>query len=587
MTGLKRRAMLALCVAFTISGAAQADVLDKVPADAWSVLKVNHLSQTSKRIGAIADKLGLSFMRPELADPLAVLKKEMRITAGMDDDGDVAIVQLDPTGKRQEDAMLVLLPVKDYAALIGGLRGATTEGALTTYKRAGQTLYFTDWGTHAAISANKDLVTAPPSKTLALSPRVKAKGDTGDISLIANAEALAPTLLAQLNEARADAKKAAPEEQAKRVNIDEKYMPAINEGIDRAFGIGETVLNDARQAAVNWSFTENGIGTSFVAEFKPDSYLARTIGTLTPADSSLLTGLSGEGFLFAAGVANSPEVITRLIDDIAGPVLAKLPEGDELSAKVQAFAADGKSLIAQVKTARTVAFNTANQPQSAVVVDVGGDSFLDDLRAFNEKHQPMLRQLQNRATKLDWQQTVAKEARVIDGVKFDRVTVELLGDSESAKFMRDAMTRQRGTDKLEHYIGLVDGKLILFSETTDETIKPVIAAAKSGDESLTKLVGLKSVSDSLPKPRLAELYLTGEPILRAGFGLAATMGQPIRLPDDLDLMFPADLQPIGLVVSRNDASIEADSYVSTDLIQAIITAALQQFGNQGINGGGI
>lgn len=589
------RAVLALCAALALSGAARADVLEKVPADAWTVIKVNHLAETSAKFGKLAETLGWAFMEPGLADPLGMIKREMRINAGLDDDGEFAIVQLDPKGKRPDRSVITLIPTKDYAALVGGLPGAAAEGEITVYRRGGMTFYIADWGGYAALSPTKDLIAAAPAETLKLAPRTQEKWTSSDISVFANINALREPLTAALESQYAEVSREAPQEVAEKVRVDPKYLPAINQGIDRFFEVGRAFLRDSDGAVVSWTLSDEGVTNSVVAEFKPDSYLRKTLGAFQGTETSLLGNLPGESFLLAGGVVNSPEAISKLIDDVAGPILEKLPADDELSTNLRGFLADAKALLGQVRSFRTVLLGGDGPAQQAAVLDVSSDTFVADLRAFGAKYQAMGSQLRAAVGKAQgpdagtWAQTITPDAKVVDGVNFDRVTFELQGDGEAATQRRDALVRQFGTDKLEHYVGVVDKKILTFSKATDEVISSLIAAVKSGDASLAKLEHVQQVSDALPKPRTAEIFITGEAIFRGIAGLAPAVADvpAMRVPHDLDLQLPPDLQPLGITIGGKDGTVEIDSFLPTPLMQALVTAALQHFTGQMMNGGGV
>src|SRR5690348_5227255 len=117
MKRMKMRAMLALDAAMSIAGYANADVLEKVPDGAWNVVKFSNLAATSKKVATLSEKLGLTFFQPALSDPLGTIKKELRITNGLNDDGELAIVMLDPKGGRPENSFMLLIPTNDFKAL--------------------------------------------------------------------------------------------------------------------------------------------------------------------------------------------------------------------------------------------------------------------------------------------------------------------------------------------------------------------------------------------------------------------------------------------------------------------------------------
>src|SRR5256885_16926259 len=93
---------------------AQAQVLQQVPADALVVIKFNKLKATSDKIAALAQKLGIAQMNPDMADPLGKMQAEAGIKEGVDPAGDAALVLLNGKMDEQKPPGLVLIPVTDY-----------------------------------------------------------------------------------------------------------------------------------------------------------------------------------------------------------------------------------------------------------------------------------------------------------------------------------------------------------------------------------------------------------------------------------------------------------------------------------------
>src|SRR5687767_4993690 len=82
---------LMVCVVLTLSPIARAQALKNLPADALVVLKLNKPDAVSKKIGAMAQRLGLAQMEASFADPLGALKKQLNLNDSFDANGEVAI----------------------------------------------------------------------------------------------------------------------------------------------------------------------------------------------------------------------------------------------------------------------------------------------------------------------------------------------------------------------------------------------------------------------------------------------------------------------------------------------------------------
>src|SRR5689334_10845463 len=75
---ISRRVVLALTLVIAAAASAGAQVLDQVPAGSWVVVKVKNLTETNTKLAGFLKDLGLDQMVPEMADPLASLKKELK-----------------------------------------------------------------------------------------------------------------------------------------------------------------------------------------------------------------------------------------------------------------------------------------------------------------------------------------------------------------------------------------------------------------------------------------------------------------------------------------------------------------------------
>ena len=95
---------------------------------------------------------------------------------------------------------------------------------------------------------------------------------------------------------------------------------------------------------------------------------------------------------------------------------------------------------------------------------------------------------------------------------------------------------------------------------------------------------VKPIAAALPKKRFAEAYYCVDEVFSTGVRAAGQFGMPVNVT------LPPDLQPIGVTVGSSEGALEINSYVSSDLIQALISAGMQvymqmQGGGGGNNGG--
>src|SRR5436305_387249 len=122
-------AVAALATASTARTARAAGVMDQVPADVAAVWKINHIQDTSTKLAALLQALGVTDFVPMMSDPLNALQTETGMTAGLDKTGDGAVIILNgPWDNQPTPPIVLLVPVSDYKAFVGGLTAVRTEG---------------------------------------------------------------------------------------------------------------------------------------------------------------------------------------------------------------------------------------------------------------------------------------------------------------------------------------------------------------------------------------------------------------------------------------------------------------------------
>ena len=199
---------LALLVALVFSTAARAaGVLEQVPSDAWVVVKVSNLQQTSDKVAKWAEQLGLAQAVPQFADPIGTLEKELKLGGGIDRSGEMAFVMVNPeTAVGPDKALVVLVPSKDFKALTANLKEfkAGAAGGIATFKGdTGEAVYVTQRGNYAAFSPKKELRSNKPAAGgLKLAGVTAGEVAEKDIVVYANIPAMRQTLLPKLREAK-------------------------------------------------------------------------------------------------------------------------------------------------------------------------------------------------------------------------------------------------------------------------------------------------------------------------------------------------------------------------------------------------
>lgn len=597
----RRLAAVAIAASLAVAGSVRADVIsEKVPDGALAVLKFNNIGASSQKLSALGDKLGVSLFVPWLSDPLGALKQELKLKNGVKDDGEIAFVMVDPKGGKPADAVFALIPVTDYATLIANLEGAKTEGKITSYAQAdGKTVYLADWGGYAAVSPTRAMVESTPGTGLKLPARAAKETTDNDLTVYANIAALRGPLTQQLTQSRDKAKTEIAEQLKRENQIPAQYHPAVQAAVEQGLNVVEAFLRDADAATIGLTLTEGGIKQNVVAEFKGGSYLAGIANGFTAADKPLLTGLPATKYLAFFGIAPSSETLNKLIDDLSKPVVDALPKDDEKTAVVPEYLSHMKSLLGHIKT-YGFGFMTPEGAvgQSALLQPVGvirgdADQILSSTKELTEKYAPKVNELVAAAQPGNaMKQTYTENVRTIDGVSFNSLTTEFTGEGPAANQQKQAFQLIYGAEKVDYLFGNAGGTVVSFlKSTTDEQAKSVIDTAKAGTAPLADAEAVKAVAANLPKNRFAEGYIALDEILATGLRAAAQFGA-IK---EGSVQVPPNLQPIGLSLASENNALEYTGYISSDLIQALVTVGVQAYqqvqqgggGGQGGAGGGL
>jgi len=137
------------------------------------------------------------------------------------------------------------------------------------------------------------------------------------------------------------------------------------------------------------------------------------------------------------------------------------------------------------------------------------------------------------------------------------------------------------------FTGVVDDQTLLTVMGLDDaTISTAIAAAKAGTDPLAKTSSVKTVASQLPAQRFAVMYVPLDLWATTGFGYAKIFGI------DMGVVLPDNLPPMGTTMSTDGTAIRADTFVPSQLIQALTAAGMQVYmktqnvGGQPPNGGG-
>ena len=567
---------IVLTMAFLFAGMARADVFQQVPSDAVMVVRFNNLQQTSQRLGKLARDLGLAAMVPQAGDPLAFAKEQLKLAKGINDNGDAAFVVVNPAKGSEDEPVLILVPVNDYAAFLGNFEDAVTEDGFSRVRFGsnGERAYVVHWGDYAAITPKKENLVKPDGVRLTAVARKEV--DAKDIAIVANFVALREIALPALEEKRGDI----IDELKEDLDQDEdrkKFAPAVESLVNQLLNTAEAFLRDTDAAVIGLGFAGDGINVSVISEFQPGSYLGGLAAAMRNTDAPLLGGIPAGKYITYGGVVGDPALLLKVVDDLSAPVVAELQKLGDEAKPIVSFFNSVKALVGEVKGQSfamytpTVALGQDPLVQVVYLVDGNG-----------EKINAIYRQLVEEQTKLmtsfgvqpaGISTTVTDNAKTVAGVSFTRyatVVDENAADPDAAQAAQ-VMKIFYGAEGPTLYTGIVHGKFLSVVGLSDEQIEQAVAAVKKGASPLSDNAAVRMVAAQLPKKRQAEIYVHVDELVSTALTVAGQFGMGVNV------QLPPDLPPVGATLASEGSALRIDAFVPTPLVQSLVAAGMQIF----------
>ncbi len=588
----------ALCVVMLLAWTARADVLEQVPGDALFVIKINNLKATSEKIGKLAQDLGLAAFKPpgeEISpwtDPLGFVQKKTKMTNGVNSAGDLGFAYLDPelAGGDEDKSMVVLIPVTDYQAFLGNFTDAKTEGGISEVKIGDHDDpgFLANWGSYAALSPSRDVVSKAPAAGGLKVPAATAKDVASkDAILIANFKSLRTKLMPQLQEGREKAIEGIQDEIASDPDT-AKFAPLVKSVATQVFNALEAFVRDTDAATVGLSLGADGIGISVMSDFQPTSYLGQAFGAAENTAQNVLVGLPAGKYLLFGGSAGDPKVATKVLEDLLSPIVKDaVAIGPDFAAAQDYF--DGLMQYASNSTGGAFGMLAPSGTLGADAIIQVLSVQRGDAQKMRDGYKQMMTAQQSlmKAVGMPEDQvrmTFTPNARTVDGISFDSIQSDVnVGDPNDpgAKMATDMLKMMYGPDGPTVYMGIVDGQLMTAMGIKDEVISGAITATQGKASPLADNAGVKSVAANLPKQSVGTVYVQLDEIVNTGLSYAKQFGFP------MPIQLPPDLPPIGAAVSTEGSALRFDVYVPTQLVQSLVAAGLQAYmGMRGGPGGG-
>jgi hypothetical protein len=570
--------------------AAHAQALQQVPADALVVLKINHLDDTNGKVSALLQQLGVVDLVPQAKDPLKAFEDQTGIAAGSLDAKRDAVVYMpntavDPNAMNEDQPPVVmLLPVSDYKAFVAGLTDAKAEGDLTSGKFKGDDneTYVAHWGDYAAVSPKKEYLTGKHAG-LSPSPAASRELEQRDLCLFVNFPALKTVLLPQLAARRKEITK---DFDAKLGEVDAAKRDLGHTALDQAFNVADRFLQDADGTTVGLSIGKAGISGNLIVGFTPGSYLAGMFGNLKMTDAPLLGGLPDEKYLFFGGSIQDPKTLQKLLDDVAGPIVAKLGALGESGTKIQSLvelyksaltSSDGGSMGLVVPTA---AFGTGSLIRYVAVLRADAEKLRSAQEQMSQIQTDVMAGLGVQGAEMV-KTTVTKGAKTVGGVSFDEIKSEPDPANPNAQQAQEAMRYVYGPEGMALLLGVVnEHTLVNALGMDDQLLGSVVESAKSNKDVLTAQV--QAVDAEMPKQRSAVAYLDLGQFVGTALSYAHAMGM------NMPVQMAPNLPPVGLSFGSDPEAkgMRFDGFMPNSLLQDLVKAGFQIYLQVPHGGGG-
>jgi hypothetical protein len=511
----------------------------------------------------------------------------MKVSQGINAAGDLFFVFSNPTGidGGPDKSLVILFPVSDYKAFLANFPDAQTDGDVTQVKMADspQPGFVANWGTYAAISPSKDLVSKKPDAGLKVTAAGQKELDSKDLVVYANFDAIRGILQPKLAENR-ELILSQADEQIKKNPNGEKLAPVVHAVVNQLLNVADGFLRDADSVTWGLNIGDEGLTSTLAADFTSGSYTGNLIASMKDTADPLLGGLPSGKYLVYGGFVVDPSVTSQIFADLVDPVAKEITAAGPDMQPVSDYVTAMKSMVAAQKGGSIGVFAPSGAlGQEALLQEAGimaGDPAA--MSAAMVKSQNLFPDV---AKSLGlpanaYKVAVTPNAKTLDGVSFDSATVTIAVDPNSpvAQQQQQMLALMYGPGGMTYLSGVVGDHLLVATGLNDALLSSTIASAKSGDAPLAALATVKKVAGNLPTNRFVEFYIPLDQIVSTSLTYAGQFG--FKMPVQL----PPDLPPIGETVSTDGGTIKLDTYVPTSLVQSLVAAGMQAF--MQMNGGG-
>ena len=538
-------AVLLALAAVSAARAAEPEILQQIPGDAYAVVVVGSARTFANKISNAATRLQMA-LPPDL---LGSMTRSVGITAGFDANGSVALVLLKPGADRAGAAYftglppaVLMLPTTNATLLLEKFnptapdKDGISEVTLLDNPADKGFVAVVDKKWIAVAQSKEDLglyLARGSSFAKTASPETLKVFDGNDLVIWGNMEKLGAGADKWLEGQRIDL--GAMRDLTNFVNNEDALQSTLQKhGMGMVFDATREFFKDAGASMVTVRLTDSGATLGVIAEFKGDSPMGKFVAAQAAEGKGVsLKGLPAGGYLVAgAGTWNGPSmagVVGDFLNQIAAdPALAgdqRLPElrrsFDAARQLVQLTGGMSFTMFEPAAPAKDGYFN------GAFLIETADAKKYLDLALQNANGilaQPAVTPDITAAV------TVTPGALTVKDVPLAKVNMKLSLRAETPDKPLAATSRQEfetaqrmyGPNGLTMYMGVVGQRVLAVCGTDLAKIEAAIAAAQADSDALGNMPEIAATKDQLVANPVAVAYL---PIARW-----VTLAQSIAAP---------------------------------------------------------
>jgi len=613
--GRRYRSALAFILVATLVSRAWAGlaklpaVISLIPSEAPIAVVIPSLSGLSNAIAKLNQE-ALDSSVPEMADVLGTFKMFAGITRGLNDNGAFLLVVTQAEGleeamNSEEPPLVILLPVSDYAAYVTSFGGNPNE-PITQLNLPGNSPGFAkSMGGYVVIGPTKEGVESfHPGQDD--NHWAKAVGKIGvrclsssEAAVIINVQAMEPVFRPKIQTGLDQIKK---EILRDLPNQEPAGIAAVQAMVSVYGDTANALLRDTSALVVGLDFSDQGVGLSYSAQFKPNSYLARVF-TNGGGAAGQLARVSKQPYLIASSIDFRGMAIQTLMADLMGrvkQVVDQVPaeQKDPMVGPIVEFFDHLTPLMGQIKGTTTLYSPPAQAMMMAggglkgvmVYETQNGEAYKGHIQNYMESLEKLIGLVNQPPQGAASQpgQPNAPQAPVgpkitmdytpgalnVDGIEVDAYSMQIQLPPEMMQQMGPMMPlfAMMGGTGTSGYVA-AKGPFVVMTTTPDaQLVKETLAnIGKPNGLGQGDLIAQTRRAGLGPDPSF-EFYLSVPGLMDTVNLFIAMMGQP-------PIQVPADLAPVAMGGSVIDHGMNFQLYVPKDLIRFCYTTANQMMGN--------